>query len=57
MKYQPIHACPNDDILYYREHVLKDKWPKCEESIYRVDKVTKKVPCKVLHYIPIIPRL
>ena len=57
MKYQAILACPNDDILYYKEHVSKDKFLKCEESRYWVDKVTKKVPHKVLCYIPIIPRL
>ena len=31
----------------------KYKCPKCEESRDRVNKVTKKVPCKVLRYIPI----
>jgi hypothetical protein len=28
---------------------------KCQISRYRIDKVSKKVPHKVLHYIPIIP--
>ena len=23
MEYQAIHACPNDEIIYYREHALK----------------------------------
>jgi hypothetical protein len=57
MEHQDIHACPNDDILYYKEHASKDKCPKYDESRYQIDKVTKKVPHKVLHYIPIIPRL
>ena len=55
MEYQVIHACPNDDIIYYIENASKDKCPKFDDIIYQTDKVTKKVPCKVLHYIPIIP--
>jgi len=55
MEYQAIHACPNDDIIYYKKHVSKDKFPKCDEIGYQTDKVTKKVPHKVLCYIPIIP--
>jgi len=23
LEYQDIHACPNDDILYYKEYALK----------------------------------
>ena len=41
MEYQAIHACPNDDILSYREHASNEKCPKCEESRYRSDRVTK----------------
>ena len=57
MEYRVIQACPNDDILYYKEHVLKDKCPKCDENRYQTNKVTKKVSHKVLRYIPIIPHL
>ena len=57
MEYQAIHACPNDYILYYKQHASKENCPKCDERIYQNDKVTKKVPCKVLHHIPIIPCL
>ena len=57
MEYQVIHACPNDDIIYYKGRVSKDKFPKWDESRYQTDKVTKEVPHKVLHYISIIPRL
>jgi len=57
MEYQAIHACPNDDILYYKEQALKEKCAKCDESRYQTNKVTKIMPHKVLHYIPIVPRL
>ena len=57
MEYQAINACPDEDILYYKEHVSKYKGLKCEESRYWVEKVTKKVPCKVLCCIPVIPSL
>jgi hypothetical protein len=57
MEYQDIHACPDDHILYYGEHASKEECPKFQISIYRTDQVTKKVPRKVLHYIPIIPCL
>jgi len=57
MEYQSIHACPNDDILYYKEHALKEKCPKCYESRYQADIVTKEVPHYVLCDIPISPCL
>jgi hypothetical protein len=57
MEYQDIHACPGDHIIYYGEHASKEECPKCQISRYRTDQVTKKVPRKVLCYIPIIPRL
>jgi hypothetical protein len=57
MEYQFIHACPNDHILYYGENVSKEEFTKCQISRYRIDHVTKKVPRKVLRYIPIIPHL
>lgn len=41
MEYQAIYACPNDDIIYYREHALKEKFTKCEESRYQANKITK----------------
>ena len=57
MEYQVIHACPNDDIIYYKEHASKENFQKCDESRYQTDKVTKMVPHKVLRSIPIIPCL
>ena len=56
VEYQSIDTCPNDHIIYYGQYTLEEKkFPQCEISIYRTDQVTKEVPRKVLHYIPIIP--
>ena len=55
MEYQAIDACPNDHIIYYGQYALETECPHCQISRYRSDKVSKKVPRKVLHYIPIIP--
>ena len=57
MEYQAIDACPNHHIIYYGQYALENEFPQCQTSRYRIDKVTKKVHHKVLHYIPIIPRL
>jgi len=57
MEYQAIHACPNDHIIYYKEHEFATQCPVCHTSRYRTDRLTKKVPQKVLRYIPIIPRM
>ena len=64
MKYQKIHACPNDCILYIDEFEEMHKCPKCRVSWYKVkdderssDESTKEgPPTKVLWYLPIIPR-
>ena len=55
MEYQAIHPCPNDYIIYYGQYALEYEFPECQISRYQTDQVTKKVPCKVLHYIPITP--
>ena len=57
MEYQAIDACPNDHILYYKQYEFETEFPKCHSRRYQTDKVMKKVPRKVLCYIPIIPRL
>jgi hypothetical protein len=56
MDYQAIDACPNDHIIYYGQYALENEFPQCQISRYRTDKVSKKVPRKVLRYILIIPR-
>jgi hypothetical protein len=57
MEYQTIDACPNDHIIYYKHHEFTTQCPTCHISRYQSDRLTKKVPCKVLWHIPIIPRL
>ena len=57
MEYQSIHACPNDDIIYYGQYASETNCPQCQINRYQTDQLTKKVPHKVLRYIPIIPRL
>ena len=57
MEYQAFDACPNDHIIYYGQYAYEMEWPQCHISRYRTDQVEKKVPYKVLHYIPIIPCL
>ena len=56
MDCQVIDACPNDHIIYYGQYALENECLQCQISRYRTDKASKKVPRKVLHYIPIIPR-
>jgi hypothetical protein len=57
MDYHDINACPNDHIIYYGQYELENECPQCQISRYRIDKASKKVPRKVLPYIPIIPHL
>ena len=57
MEYQAIDACPNDKIIYYGQYAIENEFLQCQTSRYRIDKVTKKVPHKVLRYILIIPCL
>ena len=57
MKYQTINSCLNDHILYHKKYEFAIECPDCHSSRYRSDQITKKVPHKVLRYIPIIPRL
>ncbi|XP_054785874.1 uncharacterized protein LOC129292326 [Prosopis cineraria] len=52
MEFKKIHACPNDCILYRREHKEEQKCPVCETPRYKEN----KAPAKVLWYLPIIPR-
>ena len=57
MKYQAIDACPNDDMIYYGQYASKTKFPHCYISRYQTNKLTKNVPRKVLHCIPITTTL
>ena len=57
MKYQTMHACPNDHILYHNKHEFVTKCLDCQISRYQLDHITIKLPHKVPRYIPIISRL
>jgi plasmid rolling circle replication initiator protein Rep len=57
MEYQATDACPNDHIIYNGKYASELNCPQCQINRYRIDQLTKKVPHKVLRYIPIIPRL
>ena len=57
MYYEAIHACPDDHVIYYNQHEFAIECSKFHVSRYCTYKVTKKVPWKVLRYIPIIPCL
>ena len=64
MKYQKIHACPTDCILYKNEFAEMRNCPTCGVSRYRVNDGECSVdaiannsrPIKVCWYLPIIPR-
>ena len=57
MHYEPIHAFLDEHVIYYNQHEFATECLECHVSRYHTDKVTKKVPQKILHYIPIIPCL
>ncbi len=54
--YHIIHACPNGCILFQGVHTNLDTYPKCGLAQYK-DVGRAKVPTKVLHHFPFIPRL
>ncbi|KAH7838225.1 hypothetical protein Vadar_023686 [Vaccinium darrowii] len=56
--YELIHACPKDCVLFWKENAHLDKCPKCGSSRYKVnDGKGKKIPHKILRYLPLTPRL
>ena len=57
MQYGANHAFLDDHVIYYNQHEFETKCMGCHISRYQTDQVTKKVPHKVLCYIPIIPSL
>ena len=56
-KYQTIHACPNDHVLYHKQHEFIIECPDCHIIDISQIKFKKKMSHKALRYIPIIPRL
>ncbi|XP_043807679.1 uncharacterized protein LOC122722088 [Manihot esculenta] len=68
LHYEKIHACVNDCMLFWKEHVKAESCLVCGESRWKTTendsskmsmnkKTSKKVPRKVLRYFPLKPRL
>ncbi|KAM6567351.1 hypothetical protein CsatA_026479 [Cannabis sativa] len=60
LKYEKIHACPNDCIIYRKEYADMNYCPTCGLSRHKVNKSKenrKLIPQKVMWYMPLIPRL
>ena len=60
LKFEKIHACHNECMLFYKESSNLHECTKCGESRYVQNvsgSTSRRVPRKVLHYLPIIPRL
>ncbi|XP_074321844.1 uncharacterized protein LOC141659024 [Apium graveolens] len=61
MNVNKIHACPNDCVLFRKEHEHLHKCPKYGASRYKRDGNNssindKRPPVKVLRYLPIVER-
>ncbi|KAL6520573.1 hypothetical protein OROMI_032133 [Orobanche minor] len=59
LEYKRIHACKNHCMLYYKENEHLQECNVCQQPRYkpRKKRSRKKVPYKVLHYLPLTPRL
>ncbi|CAL1402127.1 unnamed protein product [Linum trigynum] len=56
--YVPIHACPYDCVLYWKENEFLEECPICKTSRWKVDDGKgEKVHWKFLRYFPLKPRL
>lgn len=55
--YESIHVCPNNCILFRKEHANKDNCLVLDESRWKDNDAKKKIPQKVLRHFPLIPRL
>ncbi|KAF7114861.1 hypothetical protein RHSIM_RhsimUnG0074200 [Rhododendron simsii] len=56
--YIPIHACKYDCALFWKENANLENCPTCNEPRYKVnDETGKKIPHKILRYLPLTPRL
>ncbi|XP_042982725.1 uncharacterized protein LOC122311983 [Carya illinoinensis] len=57
-RYIKIHVCPNDCILFYKEHSNKQECPKCKASRWLSTTTSKRpIPQKVVRYFPLKSRL
>jgi len=66
LDYKKIHACPNDCMLYWKEHETDNFCEKCKVSRWKEScdvnfelqqQNEQKVPAKILRHFPLIPRL
>lgn len=61
LKYEKIEACPNDCMLYWKEHKYKTKCVVCGHARYKERKrgegKCNEIPYKVLRYLPLAPGL
>lgn len=60
MPYVKIDACPKGCMLYYKDNENKENCTICKESRYEQSTTgnkSRKIPKKVLRYLPITPRL
>ncbi|KAF5459572.1 hypothetical protein F2P56_019511 [Juglans regia] len=56
--YTKIHACPNDCILYWKQHSELTECPKCKTSRWlSTTHKSRLIPQKVLRHFPLKPRL
>ncbi|KAF7154758.1 hypothetical protein RHSIM_Rhsim01G0183600 [Rhododendron simsii] len=54
----PIHACKYDYSLFWKENANLENCPTCNKPRYKVNDGTgKKIPHKLLRYLPLTPRL
>ncbi|WMV18929.1 hypothetical protein MTR67_012314 [Solanum verrucosum] len=65
LSYQNIDACKNNCILYWKDDKILELFKVCGASRWKENqrngeaqsKRGKKIPCKILHYFPLKPRL
>ena len=53
MKYQIIHACPNDHIIYHKQHEFAIECPDCHIRRYQLDQITKKCLTRFFDTFPL----
>ena len=39
MQYESMHACPDDDVIYYNQHEFAIECPECHICRYRTYQV------------------
>ena len=55
--YDTIHVCPNNCVLFRKDHAKANKCPKCNASRWKDADGRGQIPEKVLRHFPLIPRL